>query len=299
MPDPVDHLAEPLATSTDSSSPLQAVRRGARLREGHRAARRSRARADDDRRPSLTAGGAGHAVAARPGGRARRRRGHRPRPLRGRARRRGARRDRLALPPDHRRPRPGRLRRHQPTDRLRRRATRGRSWSPRPGCPGSRKPSTSPPAPPWTPPRPCGSGSGPGPPSPPPSRHTCCTSWPPTTRPSPVPHLNPTRSPACPRWHLSSVQQVPSNRPAVQRPLPDALDATARPSPAPTSRPTVPSTDTEALSTSTAVTPARARARAAALRHATRHGSLPTVSALAAGRVPCGGVDPLAGGSAG
>ena len=36
------------------------------------------------------------------------------------------------------------------------------------------------------------------------------------------------------------------------------------------------------LSTSTVVSPARARARAAALRHAARHGSLPTVSALAA-----------------
>ena len=39
------------------------------------------------------------------------------------------------------------------------------------------------------------------------------------------------------------VQQVPSNRPAVQPPLPDALDATGRPSPAPASRPTLPSTD--------------------------------------------------------
>src|SRR6476661_2055746 len=59
-------------------------------------------RANDDRRASLTAGGTGHAVAARPGGCARRRRSHRPRPLRSRARRRGARRDRLALPPHHR-----------------------------------------------------------------------------------------------------------------------------------------------------------------------------------------------------
>ena len=50
-------------------------------------------------------------------------------------------------------------------------------------------------------------------------------------------------------------QQVPSNRPAVQPPLPDALDATGRPSPAPASRPTVPSTDPEVLSTSTDVTP--------------------------------------------
>ena len=78
------------------------------------------------------------------------------------------------------------------------------------------------------------------------------------------------------------VQQVPSNCPAVQPPLPDALDATGRPSPTPASRPTPPSTDPVALSTSTAATPARARARAAALRHATRHGALPTVSALAA-----------------
>jgi hypothetical protein len=80
----------------------------------------------------------------------------------------------------------------------------------------------------------------------------------------------------------ASAQQVPSNRPAVQRPLPDAPDATERPSPAHTSRPTEASTDTEALSSRTDVTPARARARAAALRHAARHGALPTVSALAA-----------------
>ena len=176
--------------------------------------RRSLVRADDDRRPSITTSGAGHALASRPGGRARRRRGHRPRPLRGRTRRRGARRDRLALPPDHRRPRSGRLRRHQPTDRLRGAATRGRSWSPRPGCPGSRKPSTSPPAPPWTPPRPCGSGSGRGPPSPPPSRHTCCTSWPPPTRPSRIPQANPRSricSPRRRRAHASS-----RSRPTVQ-----------------------------------------------------------------------------------
>ena len=78
------------------------------------------------------------------------------------------------------------------------------------------------------------------------------------------------------------VQQVPSNRPVVQPPLPDALDATGRPSPAPASRPTLLSTDPVLLSTATVVSPARARARAAALRHAKRHGSLPTVSALAA-----------------
>jgi hypothetical protein len=78
------------------------------------------------------------------------------------------------------------------------------------------------------------------------------------------------------------VQQVPSNHPVVQPSLSDALDATGRPSPAPASRPIVPSSDPVVLSTSTVVSPARARARAAALSHATRHGSLPTVSTLAA-----------------
>jgi hypothetical protein len=80
----------------------------------------------------------------------------------------------------------------------------------------------------------------------------------------------------------ASVQQVPSNRPADQPPLPDVLDAIERPSPAPPSRPSKPSTDPALLSITTVVSPARARARAAALRHAARHGSLPTVSALAA-----------------
>jgi hypothetical protein len=78
------------------------------------------------------------------------------------------------------------------------------------------------------------------------------------------------------------VQQVPSNRQVVQPVLSEALDASARPCPAPASCPTPPSTDPEVLSTTTAVTPARARARAAALRHAERHGALPTVSVLAA-----------------
>jgi hypothetical protein len=73
------------------------------------------------------------------------------------------------------------------------------------------------------------------------------------------------------------VQQVPSNRPVVQPPLPDALDATGRPSPTRVARPTVASVGPDVVSTSTAATPARARARAAALRH----GTLPTVSALA------------------
>jgi hypothetical protein len=40
----------------------------------------------------------------------------------------------------------------------------------------------------------------------------------------------------------ASVQQIPSNRPVVQPTRPDAVDATGRPSPAPVSRPSVPST---------------------------------------------------------
>src|SRR5690349_17562957 len=78
------------------------------------------------------------------------------------------------------------------------------------------------------------------------------------------------------------VQQIPSNRPIAHPSLSGALDTNGCPSPAPASRPTVPSTDPRVLPTSTVTSPARARARAAALRHATRHGSLPTVSALAA-----------------
>jgi hypothetical protein len=78
----------------------------------------------------------------------------------------------------------------------------------------------------------------------------------------------------------ASVQQVLSNRPVVQPPLRDAVDATGRASPASVLRPTVASTDPDILSTSAGATPARARA--AALRHAARHGTLPTVSALAA-----------------
>jgi hypothetical protein len=78
------------------------------------------------------------------------------------------------------------------------------------------------------------------------------------------------------------VQQVSFNHPAVQPALPNAPDAPRRPSTAHTSRPTVPSTDPDGLSTVPATTPARARARAAVLRHARRHGTLPTVSALAA-----------------
>jgi hypothetical protein len=76
-------------------------------------------------------------------------------------------------------------------------------------------------------------------------------------------------------------EQIPSNRPAVQPRLPVELDATGRPSPTRASRPTAASSDPDVASTSTAVAPARARARAAALHHATRHGSLPTVSTLA------------------
>jgi hypothetical protein len=78
------------------------------------------------------------------------------------------------------------------------------------------------------------------------------------------------------------VQHVPSDNPTVQPPLPDALDATTRPRSAAVPRPTVPSSDPDGLSTIPAETPARARARTAALRHAARHGVLPTVSALAA-----------------
>ena len=56
----------------------------------------------------------------------------------------------------------------------------------------------------------------------------------------PLMHSSPSRSRiTCPRRALDAhVQQVPSNRPAVQPPLPDALDTTGRPSPAPASRPT-------------------------------------------------------------
>jgi hypothetical protein len=60
------------------------------------------------------------------------------------------------------------------------------------------------------------------------------------------------------------------------------LDATERPSPQSASRPTIASIERDIPSNGAVVAPARARARAAALRHATRHGSLPTVSALAA-----------------
>ena len=80
----------------------------------------------------------------------------------------------------------------------------------------------------------------------------------------------------------AGVQQVPSNCPAVQPPLSEALDATARPSPTSASCSTPPSTDPVALSTSPVATPARVRAHAVALRHVARHGALPTVSALAA-----------------
>jgi hypothetical protein len=78
------------------------------------------------------------------------------------------------------------------------------------------------------------------------------------------------------------VQQVPFNHQAVQPAQSDALDTADRPSPAPMSRPTELSTDSDDPSTIQAATPARARARAAALRHTARHGVLPTVSALAA-----------------
>ena len=245
--------------------------------------RRSLARADDDRRPSVTSGGAGDAVASRPGGGARRRRGHRPRPVRGRARRRGARRDRLALPPDHRRPRAGRLRRHQPTDRLRGARYAWAVVVTAAGLSGLAQAVY------------LASGATL---DATPTLRFGIGAWP-ALAAAVAAHLlyllaahdsAEPRTPCEPEvadrpLHAgvgAHVQQVPSNRPAVQPPLPDALDATGRPSPAPASRPTVPSTDPEALSTRTDVSPARARARAAALRHATRHGALPTVSALAA-----------------
>jgi hypothetical protein len=80
----------------------------------------------------------------------------------------------------------------------------------------------------------------------------------------------------------AGVRQVPSNSPAVQLALSEALDATVRPSPTSASCPTPPSTDPVVLSTNPVATPARVRAHAVALRHAARHGALPTVSALAA-----------------
>jgi hypothetical protein len=71
--------------------------------------------------------------------------------------------------------------------------------------------------------------------------------------------------------------------------LPDALDATGRPSPVSVSRSTVAFTIWTSCPPPTALTPARARARAAALRHADRQGTLPTVSALAAAaEISCG-----------
>jgi hypothetical protein len=76
-----------------------------------------------------------------------------------------------------------------------------------------------------------------------------------------------------------TVQPLP-NRPAVQSEPPAALNPADRPTPA---RPT-PARPTPASKTTHAPPPTSAqnRARAAALRHAARHGALPTVSALAA-----------------
>ena len=79
-----------------------------------------------------------------------------------------------------------------------------------------------------------------------------------------------------------AVQPVPFNRPTVQPDPPAALDTSARPRPVAAPRPTPPSTAAVVPSDDPAGTPARLRARAAALRHAARHGALPTVSALAA-----------------
>jgi hypothetical protein len=155
-------------------------------------------------------------------------------------------------------------------------ATRGQSWLPQRGCPGSHKPSTSRPAPPWTPPRHFGSESGPGPPSPPPSPRTCCTSWPPLTRPSP--NRGPPPHAGAGGTRTAGLVQ-PSSRPI---PLSDALDATGCPSPTPRQVQRCRSTDPLVLSTNTIVSPhGRERAQPP---YATPRATapLPTVSALAA-----------------
>ena len=77
------------------------------------------------------------------------------------------------------------------------------------------------------------------------------------------------------------VGETSSSRPTVHRPLSESLDTPERLRSGIVSRPSPPSTPPEARSASMSMTPARARAHAAALRHAERHGALPTVSVLA------------------
>jgi hypothetical protein len=77
---------------------------------------------------------------------------------------------------------------------------------------------------------------------------------------------------ASPPDSVTVAVQPPSNRPAIQSASPAALnpaDRPTRPTPAPRASDAPPPTS------------AQSRARAAALRHAARHGALPTVSALA------------------
>jgi hypothetical protein len=83
------------------------------------------------------------------------------------------------------------------------------------------------------------------------------------------------RPPEPPADSLAVTVQPLSNRPAVQPAPPAALNPAdrstrARPTPAPTASAAAPTSS------------AQSRARSAALRHAARHGALPTVSALAA-----------------
>jgi hypothetical protein len=76
--------------------------------------------------------------------------------------------------------------------------------------------------------------------------------------------------------------ETSSSRPTVQGPSSRSRDTPEYPRPGVVSRPSPPSTPAEARSANMTVTPARTRASAAALRHAERHGALPTVSVLAA-----------------
>jgi hypothetical protein len=97
-----------------------------------------------------------------------------------------------------------------------------------------------------------------------PGSRTCCTSWPPLTRPSPRSRTSSSRMRRGTRT-AGSVQ--PLSRPT---PPSGTLDATGCQSPAAASRPTVPSTDPVVLSSS----PARARARSRLTRrHAPLHPS--------------------------
>ena len=231
---------------------------------------------------------------------------------------RGPGRDRLALPADHRRAGPGRLRRHRPPDRARRPATPGPSSSSPPACRGWRRPPTSPPAPPSTPHPRCGSASAPGPRSPPRSSRTCSTSCSTTRHRRPrraSPPIPPTRRPPIPRpshpRFPNPVRRPPPaphrsanrTRSRVYRPPGPAVQP-PHPSPARVFTPTPPTVFNPIttrrrrrrtarrvygrMNRRSAVGPAeprgsaRDRARAAAVRHATRHGALPTVTELEA-----------------